>query len=278
MTRPLAHKFQPHAPQPGALRVGVFDSGVGGLSVLRALRRELPEAALLYVADSGHAPYGEKGEDFVVGRSQHIAHFLVKEQGCDMLVVACNTATAAAVHALRAAYPELPIVGIEPGVKPAVARTRNGRIAVMATEGTLKSQKFGQLVEQHRQGKFILAQPCPGLASAIESGDLNSPLVHERVRQHCKPLIEAGVDTVVLGCTHYPFVADLVAQVMGASVDIVDTSDAVARQAARLALQCKAPGDLPRSAVQLWSSGMPERLTQVAHAWLQLDVQAQPLP
>jgi glutamate racemase len=278
MTRPHAHKFQPHTTQPGAIRVGVFDSGVGGLSVLRALRRELPEAALLYVADSGHAPYGEKSEAFVVGRSQHIAHFLVNEQGCDMLVVACNTATAAAVHALRAAYPELPIVGIEPGVKPAVARTRNGRIGVMATEGTLKSQKFSQLVEQHRQGKHIVAQACPGLASAIETGDLSSPAVHALVRQHCAPLIEAGVDTVVLGCTHYPFVADLVAQVMGADVDIVDTSDAVARQAARLAQQCKAPDGLAQATVQLWSSGVPARLTQVAHAWLQLDVQAHPLP
>jgi glutamate racemase len=278
MTRPLAHKFQPHAPQPGALRVGVFDSGVGGLSVLRALRRELPEAALLYVADSGHAPYGEKGEDFVVGRSQHIAHFLVKEQGCDMLVVACNTATAAAVHALRAAYPELPIVGIEPGVKPAVARTRNGRIAVMATEGTLKSQKFGQLLDQHRQGKQIIPQPCPGLAAAIEQGDLQSADVRDCVKRHCTVLKEADVDTVVLGCTHYPFVADLVAQVMGDGVDIVDTSDAVARQAARLARQCQVRGQPARATVQLWSSGAPERLRQVAHAWLQLDVQAHPLP
>jgi glutamate racemase len=278
MTRPTAHKFHAHVTPPGVLRVGVFDSGVGGLSVLRSLRKELPEAALLYVADSGHAPYGEKGESFVVGRSQHIAQFLVKAQGCDMLVVACNTATAAAVHALRATYPELPIVGIEPGVKPAVSRTRNGRIGVMATEGTLKSQKFGQLVEQHRQGKQIVAQACPGLASAIEQGDLNSAEVRACVQRHCAVLKEADVDTIVLGCTHYPFVADLVAQVMGAGVDIVDTSDAVARQAARLAGQCQGQGQPALPSTQLWSSGAPERLTQVAHAWLQLDVLARPLP
>jgi glutamate racemase len=262
----------------------VFDSGLGGLSVLRALHQALPQAELLYVADSAHAPYGEKGEPYVVARSLALAGFLLS-QGCAMLVVACNTATAAAVQALRDHHPGLPIVGIEPGVKPAVAKSAKGKVGVLATEGTLNSRKFQALVAQHRQGADIVLQACGGLAAAIEQGSLTAPAVRELVERYCGALKAAEVDTVVLGCTHYPLVAPLIAQAMGPGVEIVDTSDAVARQAARLARELEAAAGLPHGAgrpaadaVKLWSTGSPDKLQQLAQAWLGIDAKAQPLP
>ncbi len=267
----------------GGVRIGVFDSGVGGLSVLRALRERMPEAELLYVADSGYAPYGEKTDAFVVERSLAIARFLL-EQGADLLVVACNTATAAAVHALREAHPSLPIVGIEPGLKPAVALSARGRVGVMATTGTLRSARFRQLVERHGGQAQVHLQPCPGLAAAIETGDLDTPALRELVETFCAPLRAAEVDTVVLGCTHYPFVAPLIAQAMGPAVTLVDTSEAVARQTvrlatARLAGRTPSPHTSPLAGgMRLWSSGDPDRLSSTVHRWLGLEAQASRLP
>lgn len=267
----------------GGVRIGVFDSGVGGLSVLRALRERMPEAELLYVADSGHAPYGEKTDAFVAERSLAIARFLL-EQGAQLLVVACNTATAAAVHALREAHPDVPIVGIEPGLKPAVALSAQGRVGVMATTGTLRSERFRHLVERHGGQAQVHLQPCPGLAAAIETGDLDTPALRELVDTFCAPLRAAGVDTVVLGCTHYPFVAPLISQAMGPRVTLVDTSEAVARQTVRLATgQLTGRRPSPHSppspgGMRLWSSGDPARLTSTVHRWLGLDAHASRLP
>lgn len=267
----------PQAQPAAGVRVGVFDSGVGGLSVLRALHRALDRerhgAALLYVADSGHAPYGEKGDAFVVQRARRIADFLVAE-GCSVLVVACNTATAAAVQELRQAHPELRIVGVEPGIKPAVALSRAQRIGVLATSGTLGSEKFRRLAEQHAAGATLVLQPCPGLAAALEQGDADAPQVLELVERYCAPLREAGVDTVVLGCTHYPFAAAHIARVLGPGVHLVDTADAVARQAARQLPTAAAAGGPPQGGSprpRLWTTGSVATLRTVSQRWLDFD-------
>lgn len=262
------------APRAGCC-IGVFDSGVGGLSVLPALRAALPAARLLYVADSGHAPYGERTEAFVVERALHIAAFLLS-QGAQMLVVACNTATAAAVEALRQAHAETPIVGIEPGVKPAVALTRSGHVGVMATTGTLSSRKFQRLLAAQPTHAAVHLQACPGLALAIERGDLQSAELREVVQRHSAPLREAGCDVVVLGCTHYPFAAPLIREALP-GVALVDTAEAVARHTATLAARlADSPGDLPP--LQLWSSGEPAQLSAFARRWLGWDEEAKALP
>jgi glutamate racemase len=215
-----------------SLEIGVFDSGLGGLSVLRALQAAMPSASFLYVADSAYAPYGERGAKEVELRSLRISEFLVSH-GASGLVVACNTATALAIGALRARHPDLPLVGIEPGLKPAVAATQNGRIGVMATPATLASERFGRLLQTQAQGSFVLSQPCPGLADLIEQGDLNAPNVIEAVQRFCEPLRRAEVDTVVLGCTHYPLVAQHIQAALGKHVQLIDTAAAVARHAAQ---------------------------------------------
>lgn len=266
----------PDAPDalPGrGRRVGVFDSGLGGLSVLRALREALPGAALLYAADSGHAPYGERDEAHVRARSLRLAEHL-RGQGAELLVIACNTATAVAAEALRGAHPGWPIVGVEPGLKPALALTRNGRVGVMATQATLASPKFARLVEATRAAAapagLLLLQACPGLAAAIEAGEPDAPEVWATAARHAAPLREAGVDTVVLGCTHYPFAAAALQSALGPGVTLVDTAAAVAREAARRCAGLGAAG-LPSTgpgALRLWTSGEPATLARFAARWL----------
>jgi glutamate racemase len=226
------------ARSPGS-PIGVFDSGVGGLSVLRHIRAQLPYEDLIYFADSGHAPYGEKTEQYVVDRSLAIAAFLL-ERGAKALVVACNTATVAAIKAVRARYPELPVVGVEPGLKPAAAATRNGKVGVLATARTLKGEKFLQLREQisaASQAEFLL-QPAVGLVDQIELGDLQTPVIDSMLEKYVVPLLEQGADTLVLGCTHYPFVQTGIERVLRdhgrQDVILIDTGDAVARQLVRL--------------------------------------------
>jgi glutamate racemase len=219
--------------------IGVFDSGLGGLSVLRHIRQALPFEDLLYVADAGFAPYGGRPEHEIAARTVAVTEFLL-QKGAKALVVACNTATAAAIKGVREVHPELPVVGVEPGLKPAAALTRSGVVGVMATAFTLRSQKFAQLYEQITQatGKRFLPQPCVGLVDMIEKGDLDAPEIAAMVEQCVSPLLAQGADTIVLGCTHYPFVQHLIeASIRKASandVAIVDTGDAVARQLMRL--------------------------------------------
>lgn len=226
------------ARTPGA-PIGVYDSGVGGLSVLRHIRAQLPAEDLIYFADSGHAPYGEKTEQYVVDRALLVAAFLL-ERGIKALVVACNTATVAAIKAVRARYPDLPVVGVEPGLKPAAAITRSGKVGVLATARTLKGEKFLQLREQisaATQAEFLL-QPCIGLVDQIELGDLETPAIAALLEQYVAPLLDQGADTLVLGCTHYPFVQTGIERVLHAhghqDVTLIDTGDAVARQLVRL--------------------------------------------
>ena len=219
--------------------IGVFDSGVGGLSVLRHIRAQLPHEHLLYFADSAFAPYGDKTEQVVAERSLAIAGFLVA-QGAKALVVACNTATVAAIKLLRGHYPDMPIVGVEPGLKPGAAASRNGKVGVLATDGTLAGEKFQVLREQislASNAQFIL-QGCTGLADQIELGELDSDATAAMLRRYILPLIDQGVDTLVLGCTHYPLVQAAIEHIIAAAtprdIVLVDTGEAVARQLARL--------------------------------------------
>lgn len=213
--------------------IGVFDSGVGGISVLSEIRAHLPGETLLYVADSGFVPYGEKTPEFIRARSRAITEFLLA-RGVKALVVACNTATAAAVAELRATWPELPIVGMEPAVKPAAARTETGVVGVLATGAALAGEKFHHLLATHAKDVRVITQPCPGLVEQVERGDLDGPQTHALVRRYVQPLLAQGADVLVLGCTHYPFLRPLIQDVAGAEVVLVDTGAAVARQVQRV--------------------------------------------
>jgi glutamate racemase len=212
--------------------IGVFDSGVGGLSVLRDIRAALPHEDLLYIADSGNVPYGSKTPGFIQARSLSMTRFLI-EQGAKAIVIACNTATAAAASVLRERF-TLPIVAMEPAVKPAAAATRSGVVGVLATVGMLKSAQFAALLARFGQDIEVVMQPCPGLVEQIEAGDLDSPATRALVEGFTRPLLARGADTIVLGCTHYPFVRPLIADVAGPDVALIDTGAAVARQLRRV--------------------------------------------
>ena len=211
--------------------IGVFDSGVGGLSVLKHIRARLPRQRLLYVADSGHVPYGGKTADYIRERSLKLTQFLL-EQGAPVVVVACNTATAAAAATLRERF-TIPIVAMEPAVKPAVAATRSGVVGVLATVGTLESAKFAALLEQYAGDVEIVTQACPGLVEQVEAGELDSPATRALLTRYTEPLLTRGADTLVLGCTHYAFLRPLLAELVGPKVTLIDTGEAVARQLVR---------------------------------------------
>jgi glutamate racemase len=230
--------MNPSSP-PIEAPVGIFDSGVGGLSVLRHIREQLPHEHLLYFADSGFAPYGDKPEHIIAERALLIGGFLL-ERGAKALVVACNTATVAAIALLRERYPQLPIVGVEPGLKPAAAATRVGKVGVLATEATLSGEKFLLLRDQIRASSncTFLLQPCNGLADQIELGEFDSDATTTMLERFIAPLLAQGADTLVLGCTHYPLVRASIERVIARAttreVTLIDTGDAVARQLARL--------------------------------------------
>lgn len=223
--------------------IGVFDSGIGGLSVLRALRAELPHEHFIYVADSAHAPYGQRGDAFVAARSLAIGSALLAGDGIKALVIACNTATAAAAQALRTAHPHLPIVGVEPALKPAAALTRTGRVGVLATQGTLQSQRYRQLQAAQPAHVQFIALACNGLADAIESEASRlapasasaSHLIEQYLRQLGPLGTQPGaIDTLVLGCTHYPLAEAAWRQHAGPRVALLEPGPPVARQARRL--------------------------------------------
>lgn len=207
--------------------IGVFDSGLGGLSVLRHLRDRLPHEDLIYAADSANVPYGEKGDDFIRRRADDIADFLLA-QGCKALVIACNTATAAAAAPLRERL-SIPIIAMEPAVKPATKQTRNGIVGVLATSGTLASSQYAALLGRFAEGVTVVTQPCPGLADQVDRGELDTPLTRELLTRYMTRIREAGADTIVLGCTHYPFLRPMIEELAGPNVALIDTGAAVAR-------------------------------------------------
>jgi glutamate racemase len=252
--------------------IGVFDSGIGGLSVLKALRAELPFEDFVYIADSGHAPYGEREEAHVIQRSRLITGHLLAQHQISALVIACNTATAAAIHWLRQAHPGLPIIGVEPALKPAVAQSQTKRIGVMATRSTLASAKFRALLASLTGQADFICQPCDGLADAIEHDD--TPKIVALCEEYTGAIGQFGInnghiDTLVLGCTHYPFVRDVLAKVVGPEVHLIDNGEPVARQTRRMLPSLTTAGE-PSNCVLL-STGDQHNLQLAAQRWLKLD-------
>ncbi|MFZ5647330.1 MAG: glutamate racemase [Bacillota bacterium] len=215
--------------------IGVFDSGVGGLSVLKEVRKILPSEDIIYFADSAYCPYGLKPPEEIIARSFKICDFLLSE-GSKMLVVACNTASVAGLDQYRNRY-DVPIVGMEPAVKPATAATRNGKVGVLATGVTLAGERFSSLLERYQNGSEVFSQPCPGLVELVESGMHESPEAAHMLKRFISPLLDRGVDTIVLGCTHYPFLKEMVGSIAGPGITVIDTGEAVARQVNRVIRQ-----------------------------------------
>ncbi|WP_298610878.1 glutamate racemase [uncultured Thiothrix sp.] len=212
--------------------IGVFDSGLGGISVLREIHRLLPQEELIYIADSGHAPYGSKSSAYITQRCLQLSEFLL-EQGAKMLVVACNTATAHAIDRMREQL-NVPVIGIEPAVKPAARMTQTGVIGVLATQQTVKSQRLQRLIEEYASGVKVVAQGCPGLVEHVERGDFASKELKALLTEYTQPLIEQGSDVLVLGCTHYPFLASTLREMIGCDITLLETSNAVAQHVMRL--------------------------------------------
>jgi glutamate racemase len=217
----------------GGRPIGIFDSGVGGLTVLKAIRELLPAEPLAYVADQAHLPYGPRPAAEVRRFAEGIARFLLEQDG-KLLVVACHTASAAALHSLRARHPRVPIAGLEPAVRPAAEASRAGVIGVLATPATLRGTPYGQVVRRYARGLRLLEHACPGLVEQIEKGELDSPATREILSRALRPMLAQGADTLVLGCTHYPLAIPLIRDIAGPQLRILDPSPAVARQVARL--------------------------------------------
>lgn len=213
--------------------IGIFDSGVGGLSVLRAVRERLPNQALLYLGDQAHVPYGPRPLEEVRAFSEAITRRLL-DNGAQLIVVACNTASAAALHSLRGTFPETPFVGMEPAVKPAAESTHSGVVGVLATPATFQGELYASVVERFASGVTVLQDTCPGLVDRIEAGDLDGPRTREILTRALEPMLARGMDTVVMGCTHYPFVIPLIQEIAGPGVRVIDPAPAVARQTERV--------------------------------------------
>jgi len=209
--------------------IGIFDSGIGGISVMSHIQSLLPDESLVYVADSLYAPYGLKSNYEILERSKFIIEYLINNKSSKLIVVACNTATAAAIKDLRQIY-EIPIIGMEPAIKPATKSTKCKRVGILATNGTLDSAKFSALLETYSGKIEFITQPCPGLVELIEQGRINDSLTSNLIQKYLDPLIERKVDTIVLGCTHYVFIRNIIENIMGPEVKIIDTGLAVAKQ------------------------------------------------
>lgn len=257
--------------------IGVFDSGVGGLSVLHHIRRTLPHERLIYVADSGHVPYGDKSPAYIEERSLAITRFLIS-QGADAIVIACNTATAAAAHTLRTKFNKMPILAMEPAVKPAVAASKSGVVGVLATVGTLESARFAALLEKYAGSVKIETQGCPGLVEQVEQGELDSARTRELIERYTAPLLTRGADTLILGCTHYPFLVPLIREVVGDAITLVDTGAAVARH-----LHHRIKTELPprvngEASETFFTSGDAEQASRIMSLLWGKEVVAQQLP
>jgi glutamate racemase len=257
--------------------IGIFDSGVGGLSILREIRRAFANEDILYVADSAFVPYGDKSPQFVEARSLAIAEFLV-DRDAKAIVVACNTATGAAITTLRSRF-SVPIVGIEPAVKPAVGKTASGVVAVLATSGTLSSDKFANLLARFGGDADILIQPCAGLVEQVETGDLHSEKARALTAKYLLPLLERGADTIILGCTHYSFLAPLIREIAGPKVSIVDPNAAIAHELRRRLESNGLLSPNPRPGTeQFWTSGAPDDVKPVISQLWNADVKVRRLP
>lgn len=240
--------------------IGIFDSGVGGLSVLRALHERLPAEDVVYLADQIHVPYGPRPLEQVRQFSEQITRFLLR-QNAKLIVVACNAASAASLHELRRRFPEISFVGMEPAVKPAAEKTHTGVVGVLATPATFQGALYASVLERFAQGVTVLQDTCPGLVQQIEAGELSSPETRAILEKALQPMLDRNIDTIVLGCTHYPFVIPLIQEIAGPQVRVIDPAPAVARQAQHLlerdGLLSTRDG---RGAVCIYTTGDPEKL------------------
>ena len=244
--------------------IGIFDSGVGGLSVLRAIREQIPCHPVLYIADQAHVPYGAHTQDEVREYSVGITRYLLG-QGARIVVVACNSASAAALHYLRNVFPDIPFVGMEPAVKPAAAQTRTGVVGVLATPVTFQGEMYASVVDRFAKGITVLQDVCPGLVGQIEAGRLTAPETRAILESALRPMIANGVDTVVMGCTHYPFVIPLIQEIAGPQVQVIDPAPAVARQTARMieASGLMAQGCTDAAPTQFFTTGNSSHLIEM---------------
>lgn len=247
--------------------IGVFDSGLGGLSVLQHARNLLPAENFLYVADSGNAPYGERSADWIRARSLQLGQFLI-ERGAKALLIACNTATAAAAQTLRERWPDLPVIGMEPAVKPAAAATRSGVVGVLATTGTLTSARFAALLDTFGRNIRVVTRSGTGLVEAVERGELDTTATRALVASHVEPLVAEGADVIVLGCTHYPFLRKAIERAGGPDVRVIDTGASVARQLSRKLEEAELLSTGTRGTERFWSSAAADRSEPVlANLW-----------
>jgi glutamate racemase len=257
--------------------IGIFDSGVGGLSILREIRRAFASEDLLYVADSAFVPYGEKSPQFVEARSVAITEFLV-DRKAKAIVVACNTATGAAITTLRSRF-SVPIIRIEPAIKPAVGKTVSGVVAVLATSGTLSSDKFAKLLARFGGVVDILIQPCAELVEQVETDELHGEKARALTAKYVLPLLERGADTIIMGCTHYSFLAPLIREIAGPRVSIVDPNAAIAHELRRRLEGNNLLSPDPRSGTErFWTSGVPDEVKPVISQLWNADVEVRRLP
>ena len=245
---------------PANSPIGIFDSGVGGISVLRAIREQMPEESIIYFGDQGHIPYGPRPMKQVRDFSEAITRFLL-EHGAKIIVVACNTASAAALKHLREKFPDVQFVGMEPAVKPAAEHTQTGKVGVLATPTTFQGALYASVVERFANGVELFQNTCNGLVQQIEQGNLNGQDTRQILEDALLPMLEKNIDTVVLGCTHYPFVIPLIQQIVGDGVRVIDPAPAVAKQTERL-LETKGMRNRsgPKSDVKFYTSSDPESL------------------
>jgi glutamate racemase len=237
--------------------IGIFDSGLGGLSVLRAVRRELPHEPVIYIADQGHAPYGSRPKSQIRDFTFGITRFLLAHDS-KLIVVACNTASAAALHDLRLGFPDVAFVGMEPAVKPAAETTHTGKVGVLATPTTFAGDLYASVVERFANGVQIFQSTCPGLVEQVEAGDLDGPKTRAILEDALNPMLAEGIDTVVMGCTHYPFVIPLIEQLAGPGVRAIDPAPAIARQINRVLTERDLlhPGEAP-GRIRFYTSSDP---------------------
>jgi glutamate racemase len=248
--------------------IAIFDSGVGGLSVMRAIRQDHFPEDLLYLADQAHVPYGSRPLEEVRWFSENITRYLLGE-GAKMIVVACNTASAAALKHLRQQFPKVPFVGMEPAVKPAAERTQTGVVGVLATPATFQGALYASVIERFANGVTVLQDTCPGLVGQIEAGDLEGPETRAILEKTLYPMLDQGIDTVVLGCTHYPFVIPIIQDILGSGVRVIDPAPAIARQVGRLLDQRELQAPQGRvGKMRILTTGDPLRLQELLNKLL----------
>jgi glutamate racemase len=267
----MTYKINMHDIERSIAPLGIFDSGVGGLSVLQAIRQQLPNENLIYVADQAHVPYGSRPVEQVRAFSQEITHFLL-DQGAKLIVVACNTASAASLKYLRQVFPEISFVGMEPAVKPAAENSQSGVVGVLATPATFQGELYNSVIDRFAQGVKVLQHTCPGLVAQIEAGRIDSLETRAILEDALLPMLNAGIDTVVLGCTHYPFVIPQIKEITGPTVRVIDPAPAVARQVGRLLA-----ADSQRSIIQTdgnvhyLTTGAPRHLKSMLSQLLEVE-------